>query len=248
MQRHHVALITNCIEPNTISGPITNLNRKDRIISLVNNLNYLSYKSLFEEIYVVDPFIKNEKNKLEFGNILKKNGLVNRNIEYVIFSPRKDTEIEILQKGKGFSEMAMLIDSIIYINKKISNKETIIHKISGRYKVLNIKNIIKKNETKFKEGIQINIPISKLLKKCYSVMFSFKLNIDINIFNKCMLLINDEKYLYLEHAFYEVLNNDIKCTRNRFLPRFERSLIGGSKQGRYNLLKQLTNSLIYKLF
>ena len=79
-------------------------------------------------------------------------------------------------------------------------------------------------------------------------MFSFKLNIDISIFTECMSLINDEKKLYLEYAFYKIINKKIKYSRNRILPKFERSLIGGSMQGRYNIFKQTINSFIYRLF
>ena len=248
MKKNHVALITNCIEPNTKSGPITQFTREYRIKSLVKNLNFLISNSIFREIYIVDPFMINEKKKLEFESILKNNGLLNQNLEYILFNPEKNLKKKIIKRGKGYSEVAMLMTSLIYMNKKIKSKNTIVHKISGRYKVLNLEKIIKNNESKLNNEIMLNIPISVFLRKCYSVMFSFNINIDISIFAECMSLINDEKKSYLEHAFYKIINKKIKYSRNRILPKFERSLIGGSMQGRYNIFKQTINSFIYRLF
>ena len=79
-------------------------------------------------------------------------------------------------------------------------------------------------------------------------MFSFKLNIDISIFSESMDLINDQNKSYLEYAFYKIINKKIKYSRNRILPKFETSLIGGSMQGRYNIFKQIINSFIYRFF
>ena len=119
MKINHVALITNCIEPNTKSGPITQFTRKYRIKSLVNNLNYLISNSLFKDIYIVDPFMINDKKKSEFKTILKNNGLLNQSLEYIIFSPEKNIRENIIKKGKGYSEVAMLITSLTYMNKKL---------------------------------------------------------------------------------------------------------------------------------
>ena len=56
----HICLITSCIIPNTITGPITNFTKKERLIQLTNNINYLLKTSLFKKIYIIDPFLNNE--------------------------------------------------------------------------------------------------------------------------------------------------------------------------------------------
>ena len=61
MPNYKIALITNCIKPNTKAGPITKFSISDGIASLVENLNYL-IKQLFE-IYIIDPFIEDEIKK-----------------------------------------------------------------------------------------------------------------------------------------------------------------------------------------
>ena len=37
---YHICLITSCIIPNTITGPITNLTKQERLIQLTNNINF----------------------------------------------------------------------------------------------------------------------------------------------------------------------------------------------------------------
>ena len=57
----HICLITSCIIPNTTTGPITNLTKQERLTQLTNNINYLLEASLFEKIYIIDPYLSNKK-------------------------------------------------------------------------------------------------------------------------------------------------------------------------------------------
>ena len=59
-KNYHICLITSCIIPNTRTGPITNFTKKERLIQLTNNINYLFKTSLFNKIYIIDPFLENE--------------------------------------------------------------------------------------------------------------------------------------------------------------------------------------------
>ena len=247
MSIHHIALITSCIKPNTLTGPITNFSLEERTKCLVENLNYLHNLSIFKTIYIIDPYIKDSERISKFDSMLKNNGLENVKPNYLIFNPSKEIRKNILNKGKGYSELAMIITCLKKIRN--NNKNEIIHKISGRYKILNLKKIIKVNEVYFRKNIILNIPLSNLLRKCYCVLFSFKSNIDKLIFSESMNLINDNKGKYLENSIYKILKEQkVTYSRNRILPRFENTLLGGSKQGRYTLRKQILNSIIYKFF
>ena len=66
----HICLLTSCIIPNTLSGPITNFTKEERLIQLTNNINYLLKTSLFKKIYIIDPFLNNEVKIKQFNIML----------------------------------------------------------------------------------------------------------------------------------------------------------------------------------
>ena len=201
---HHICLITSCIIPNTISGPITNFTKKERLLQLTNNINYLLKKSIFKKIYIIDPFLNNEVKIEKFNSDLLKNGLIkSKKLKFLTFNPSKKTKLQIKNKGKGYSELEMIIEG----TKKINNDHdyTLIHKISGRYKILNIKKIVKKSELIFNTRKILYLPFSRLLSKCYTVLISYKSDIDVNFFINCLSDIEDKKNKYAEHSFYKNL-------------------------------------------
>ena len=241
---HHICLITSCIIPNTISGPITNLTKKERLLQLINNINYLLKTSLFKKIYIIDPFLRNEVKIEEFNSDLLKNGLIkSKKLKFLTFNPSKKTKLQIKNKGKGYSELEMIIEGTKKINN--DNDHTLIHKISGRYKILNINKIIKKSELIFNTKKILFLPFSRILSKCYTVLISYKSDIDVKFFVNCLRDIEDKKNKYTEHSFYKNLVKNKITLRNNNVPKFELSMMGGSNQGRYGRLKQLINKFLY---
>ena len=83
---NHICLLTSCIIPNTLSGPITNFTKEERLIQLTNNINYLLKTSLFQKIYIIDPFLIMRKNK-KFNTDLLKNGLKIKKLKFLTFNP-----------------------------------------------------------------------------------------------------------------------------------------------------------------
>ena len=240
----HICLITSCIIPNTTTGPITNLTKKERLTQLTNNINYLLEASLFENIYIIDPFLKNEEKIKKFNSDLLKNGLIkSKKLKFLTFNPSKKTKLQIKNKGKGYSELEMIIEGTKKINNQ--NPHTLIHKISGRYKIINIKKIVKKSELIFNNKNILYLPFSKVLSKCYTVLVSYKSDIDIELFISCLKDIDDKKNKYTEHSFYKNLVRKKITYRNNIVPKFELSMIGGSKQGRYGIFKQFMNKFLY---
>jgi len=240
----HICLITSCIIPNTTTGPITNLTKQERLTQLTNNINYLLESSLFEKIYIIDPYLSNEKKTNQFNLDLLANGLKkSTDIRFINFNPNKAKKLEIKKKGKGYSELEMIISGTKKINK--NHKNALIHKISGRYKILNIKKIVKKSEDIFNNKKQIYLPFSRLLSKCFTVYITYKSNIDVKLFLDCLKDIDDKKNKYTEHSFYKNLTKNKITFRNNNVPKFELSMLGGSNQGRYGRLKQLINKFLY---
>ena len=139
---YHICLITSCIIANTKAGAITNLTKKERLNQLTTNINYLLETSLFKKIYIIDPYLNNEKKTNKFHLELLANGLIKSSkIKFINFNPNEEKKFEIKQKGKGYSELEMIIVGTKKINN--DNNNVLIHKISGRYKILNIKKIMK---------------------------------------------------------------------------------------------------------
>ena len=243
-QISHIALLTSCIIPNTKTGPITKLTKEERLIQLTNNINYLLDTSLFKKIFIIDPFLNNEERVKKFTADLLKNGLIkSKKLKFLIFNPNKKTKLEIKKRGKGYSELEMIIAGTKKIKKDHQN--TLIHKISGRYKILNLKKIVKKSEMIINTNKLLYLPFSKLLSKCYTVLLSYKSDIDIKIFIDCLRDIDDKQNKYTEHSFYKNLIKNKITLRNNRVPQFELSMVGGSKQGKYGIFKQLINKFIY---
>ena len=241
---NHICLITSCIIPNTTSGPITNFTKKERLNQLINNINYLLKTSLFKNIYIIDPFLKNEEKIKKFNSDLLKNGLIkSKKLKLLTFNPSEKRKLQIKKKGKGYSELEMIIEGTKKINNQ--NPHTLIHKISGRYKIINIKKIVKKSELIFNNKNILYLPFSKVLSKCYTVLLSYKSDIDIELFINCLKDIDDKKNKYTEHSFYKNLVRKKATSRNNIVPKFELSMIGGSNQGRYGIFKQFMNKFLY---
>lgn len=243
----HIAFLTSCIIPNTNSGPITDLSIKERLNQLAKNINFLSENKLLQDIYIIDPFLINKGRKIEFQNKLFENGLKkNLKIKLILFKPSKKTKKEIILRGKGYSELKMIIEGNKII-KKI-NKNSIIHKISGRYKIINLKKLLKTSEILLEKNYYFHIPYSKLLSKCLTIFFSYKSDTDEKIFDNCLSMINDSNYNYIEHSMFKNLVKRKIVIRNKNIPRLEFNMIGGSNQGRYGRLKQMINKVLYGYF
>ena len=103
----------------------------------------------------------------------------------------------------------------------------------------------KKSELIFNTKKILYLPFSRLLSKCYTVLISFKSDIDVNFFINCLRDIEDKKNKYTEHSFYKNLVRKKVTYRNNIVPQFELSMIGGSNQGRYGIFKQLMNKFLY---
>ena len=111
--------------------------------------------------------------------------------------------------------------------------------------MLNIKKIVKKSELIFNTKKVLYLPFSRVLSKCYTVLISYKSNIDVKLFVNCLKDIEDKKNKYTEHSFYRNLVRKKFTSRNNIVPEFELNMIGGSKQGRYGIFKQLINKFLY---
>tara|TARA_B100000212_G_scaffold341559_1_gene325104 strand:+ start:682 stop:1428 length:747 start_codon:yes stop_codon:yes gene_type:complete len=243
-KKYHVCLLTSCVIPNTSTGPITKFTKKERLDQLTININYLLDSSLFKKIYIIDPFLKNEEKTNNFYNDLLKSGLKkSRIIKFLTFNPDSTTKMDIRNKGKGYSELLMIIEGTKKVRK--NNNNIFIHKISGRYKILNINKIVKKSEVTLNRKKLLFLPYSRLLSKCFTVLISYKSDIDLKLFIECLKDIDDKENKYTEHSLFKNLVKNKITARNNEIPKFDLDMVGGSNQGRYGNFKQLINKYLY---
>ena len=246
----NILILTSCINPNTNIFAVGSI--QERTNDLVKNINFLLRKKIFNLIYVIDAsqeisFLENKKLK----NYLIDNGATNNeNIEFLNLTINNSLKKEINKRGKGFSEMKMLLKVLEEIKIRFEEK-VYIHKISGRYKIINIEDLIKKNNRILKTtNSKIILNESHILERTITNFYSFSSDFELNIFYKIFDKVNDLFYksFSVEKLFYSeiVMNIFIDSYRSRSLPIVDPKLKGGSTQGKLTRRRQIIKNFIYK--
>ena len=245
-----VLILTSCISPNTFSGKISDFTPEKRAKELIRNCHYILKKNLFDKIVLIDASPKNSFTKdIDLSSYLFNLGLVEqKDIDFLEFRPSQDIQLLIDEKGKGFSETKMILH--VLENLEYSEK-TIFFKLSGRYLIKNIENVISYLETFFYKGVDFAIPVSSLFFKTNSVMYAFSASFKIEKFEEICKKISDNDGLYIEHLLYSevFLNSFINSLRmTKVLPIYPNNQEGGSCQGNYAFWRQSIKNFIYKYF
>ena len=244
-----IAILTSCINPNTdifASGSI-----EQRTIDLIDNINFLNNKKIFDYIYIIDSSSKNFFLKnMKFKEYLIQKGMkYYENNKFFQLSPDFNLDKEIRKRGKGYSEMMMLLFVLNKI-KKDNNEDIIFHKISGRYKILNINKLVEYNKQKLiNSKSDIILGVSNFLEKTITYFYSFTSNLENNIL-KNKNKTEDQNKIYVEYLFYSdiFLNLFINSYRSRLLPIIDNNIKGGSTQGRLKLRRQIIKNTFYQKF
>ena len=248
----NVGILTSCINPNTNIYAVGNTEERSK--DLINNINFLNKEKIFDYIFIIDSSVDikflNNKDLKEYlilkGLNYKKNNIFTK------FISNKTLNKQIEDRGKGLSEMKMLLFAINFIKNKFKDN-IYFHKISGRYKFLNIYKLVKLNNKIFRETkASIILNESYFLQRAITNFYSFNSNFQIDIFNKIIEKVDDKFYEYLsvERLFYSevVMNIFVESYRSKLLPIVDSNLKGGSTQGKLNITRQLFKNIIYKYF
>ena len=242
-----VLVITSCISPNTKVGDLSNFTIEKRARELVNNIKSIYESKLFKKIIVVDSSPKNSfpKNKYLKSYLKSLGGLDTNQIQYLTFQPNRELKKKISLKGAGYSETKMML----YGLKKIKiQTNTIIFKLSGRYLIKNLINVIRNIEELFSDDANFCMPISEMFSKTSSIFYAFNKRFPIEILEEICDKVSDSEGLYVEHLFYSevFLNSFIKSKRMRLMPIYPYELEGAHNQGKYTRIKQFLNNIILK--
>ena len=242
-----VLVITSCISPNTKVGDLSKFTIAKRASELVINIKNIYESKLFKKIIVVDSSPKHSfPQKDSLKNYLKSlGGLDTNEIQYLTFQPKKEIKQKIYLKGAGYSETKMML----YAFKKIKiQTNTIIFKLSGRYLIKNLINVIRNIEDLFSDDANFCMPISEMFSKTSSILYAFNKGFPIEILEEICDKVSDDEGLYVEHLFYSevFLNSFIKSKRMRLMPIYPYKLEGAHNQGKYTRIKQFLNNIILK--
>lgn len=143
-------------------------------------------------------FIENTNSGHILDFLIEEASKVGKLLEILTFQGNNK---ELLKKGKGFGEC----ESIEYVinNSKLLKQNDLIIKITGRYKILNINNIIDKLNTDYPSFIRI-----RFNNMIDALLFSFFSTTWTKNFATAKEQINDKQARYIEHVIFDLIKQN----------------------------------------
>jgi hypothetical protein len=218
-------IITSCIKVNNKIPFLTVKNENDRLNQYIETLVWAFTNTPFDKIIYCDNSgisLDELKNKLSITQKLSKQ--TGKRFELLGFQGNLK---QVYLKGKGYGE-GEIID-YVYKNSQLLKSETVYYKITGRLTINNILTLIKNKQTE-------NIFLFRANAKYVDTRFyCLKISDYKKYFRNVYKLTNDSNGYYLEHVYYDTLNNN-KISYRRFLAEIEFRGISGSTGEIYNTL------------
>lgn len=213
-------LITGTIVPNSVFVAHTNVEqRKQEYIE-----GLLFYKAQFpnDDIYFLENSSYDFENDMPFKTIL-----LNNNITLIKFPISNK-----IQEGKGYQEFEMLDASI----ERLKNSYNYFVKVTGRYKVLNIKHIIQTKNIEFIADSHKKHHVTQTNVFCVKGSFYNK------HFKNLYVKSNDSEGVFIEHVIYDhlVKNKLLQHTnlfyKNPIITGFSGSYGGTLNRNKYKMI------------
>lgn len=179
-------LITGTIVPN--SNFVANSNSDIRRKEYLDNLIYYSNEFKNYDIYFL------ENSNYDFLNDNEYQKLFNNKYIHLIKFPLSDK----VNEGKGYQEFNMLDQAIEQLKNKYEN----FVKITGRYKVLNLNNLIENNSKDFTADSH------KKLKVTETNVFIVKTTFYIKYLKNKYTHANDANNVFIEHVVYDTISQN----------------------------------------
>ena len=212
-------LITGTIVPNSVFVAHTNIEqRKQEYIE-----GLLFYKAQFpnDDIFFLENSTHDFTTDSQFSDLFKKHHITL--IKFPV-SPKS-------QEGKGYQEFEMLDASI----ERLKNSYNYFIKVTGRYKVLNIKHLIQTKNIKFIADSHKKHQVTQTNVFCVKGSFYNK------HFKNLYVKSNDSEGVFIEHVIYDYLvkNNLLKQTnlfsKNPIISGFSGSYGGTLNRNKYKM-------------
>ncbi len=182
-------IITGCVNVNSEMPFVTIFNENIRLKDYMKTIDWALHTSKFRDII----FCENSNYALDITEINKKAQELGKSFEYLTFLGNSKKAIE---QGKGYGE-GEIVDYALTNSKLIENHQFFC-KITGRLKISNIENLIRKPGNYF---------MNEKAKEEIDTRFYCVKKIDYNcILRDGFLNVNDNEGFFLEHVFYQELH------------------------------------------
>lgn len=198
-----LAIITGTIRPNEQVGKLVLKNEEERLRQYQEALLFLIQSKAFSKII----FCENSGYGTDRFQIMHEVA-VRSGISLELLSFMGNTE-EVLKHGKGYGEGEIM--EYVFRNSRLLDMEPYFVKLTGRLKVINIKDICEKINPKI---CYFNIP-NRTIRDYYDTkLYAMPTDIFNRYFRNVYDRVWDDQGIYLEKVYTEILSEEKLKVKN----------------------------------
>lgn len=217
-----VAIITGTISPSEQMGQLVLKNTEERLKQYIDALDFLIREKAFDKIIFCD----NSGYSMEQLRFLEEAAWAN-GTELELLSYEGNTQ-KCIEHGKGYGEGENL--EYVFYHSELLRSETYFVKLTGRLKVVNIRDICRRLRT---GRIYFNVPKSSIREYYDTRIYAMPVETFQSLFLSAYPQVCDDKEIYLEKVYTKVLQNNNLRVHN--FPKYPRITgIGGSTGQTYD--------------
>lgn len=189
-----IAIITGTVRPGRAVGQLILKNEADRLQQYKEALLFTIQSKAFSKIV----FCENSSYGTEcFADVQEKSAKAGVKLELLSF---EGNDKEVLKHGKGYGEGEIL--DYVFANSKLLKDELFFVKITGRLKIVNIKNICGRINSKM---CYFNIP-NRTIRNYYDTkLYAMPVDVFREYFRKAYTQVWDDEGIYLEKVYTKIL-------------------------------------------
>lgn len=211
-----VAIITGTISPSQQMRQLALKNTEERLKQYIDALEFLIREKAFPKIVFCD----NSGYPMEHLQFLVELAVANETkLELLSFEGNSQ---QCIEHGKGYGEGENL--EYVFSHSELLRSETFFVKLTGRLKVVNIRDICRRLRT---GRIYFNVPKSSIREYYDTRIYAMPVETFRSFFLSVYSQVWDDKEIYLEKVYTKVLQNNNLRVHN--FPKYPRITgIGGS--------------------
>ena len=198
-----LAIITGTIRPSGTVGQLILKNESERLSQYKDALMFIIQSKTFSKIvfcensgYGIGCFTDMQEEAAKFGTKL----------ELISFTGNAE---EVLKHGKGYGEGEIM--DYVFANSRLLEDEPCFAKITGRLKIVNIKDICERISPKV---CYFNIPNRNIRDYYDTKLYAMPTEVFDEYFRKAYVQVWDDKGIYLEKVYTKILFDEKLKVKN----------------------------------